>query len=125
MGIEVGDGEEAVVTGPATARDEGVHVRVRIGRGSKGPITAKGLRHSGDIVVCLEAPDLEATPPAAPARMDQKNLRFVPHVLPIVRGTSVRFYNSDFEPHNVYSREGRYSLGTCRGGAGIELTMQR
>ena len=30
----------------------------------------------------------------------------------VVVGTTVRFLNNDPEPHNVYSPEGRYNLGT-------------
>ena len=37
------------------------------------------------------------------AIMDQKNRTFVPHVLPIQVGTSVRFPNSDDIRHQVYS----------------------
>jgi len=37
------------------------------------------------------------------AVMDQKNRAFVPHVLPIQTGTSVRFPNSDDIRHQVYS----------------------
>jgi plastocyanin len=37
------------------------------------------------------------------ATMDQKNRMFVPHVLPIQTGTSVRFPNSDDIRHQVYS----------------------
>lgn len=37
------------------------------------------------------------------AIMDQKNRMFVPHVLPVQTGTSVRFPNSDDIRHQVYS----------------------
>src|SRR5689334_4111696 len=37
------------------------------------------------------------------AVMDQKNRMFIPHVLPIQTGTSVRFPNSDDIRHHVYS----------------------
>jgi plastocyanin len=90
-----------------------------------GTVTAQGLRDSGDIVVSLEAPGLVVTPPAAPAKMDQKNILFVPHVLPVVRGTTVRFYNSDHEPHNVYSPEGRYNLGTWPFGESRDYTFEQ
>ena len=51
-----------------------------------------------------------ATPDGAPAVatnrtaiMDQKDRTFVPHVLPVQIGTSVRFPNSDDIQHSVYS----------------------
>jgi plastocyanin len=77
-----------------------------------GTITAKGLRTSADIVVSLQAPGLTVTPPAKLPEMDQKGMQFIPHVLPIVRGTTVKFLNSDPYAHNVFSPEGKYNLGT-------------
>ena len=51
-------------------------------------------------------------------RMDQRNETFVPHVLPIVAGTTVDFPNSDQTYHNVFSLSktktfdlGRYAVG--------------
>jgi plastocyanin len=77
-----------------------------------GTVTAKGLKNSGNIVVRLDAPGLRVKPPLAPVRMDQRAFQFIPHVLPVVVGATVRFLNNDPEPHNVYSPEGRYNLGT-------------
>ncbi len=77
-----------------------------------GTVTAKGLRTNADIVVSLQAPGLKPTPPAKPIEMDQKGMLFLPHVLPVVLGTTVRFLNSDPTPHNVFSPEGKYNLGT-------------
>lgn len=77
-----------------------------------GTITAKGLRTSADIVVSLKAPGLTLTPPAKAPEMDQKGMLFIPHVLPVVKGTTVKFLNSDPYAHNVFSPEGKYNLGT-------------
>jgi len=77
-----------------------------------GTVTARGLRSSAGIVVSLEAPGLTTTPAAQPVEMDQKNMQFLPHVIAITKGTSVRFLNSDPLPHNVFSPEGKYNLGT-------------
>lgn len=53
--------------------------------------------------------------------MDQNNEKFVPHVLPILVGTTVRFSNSDDVYHNVFSYSstksfnlGRYAKGKYR-----------
>ncbi|MGB9106015.1 MAG: plastocyanin/azurin family copper-binding protein, partial [Terriglobales bacterium] len=53
--------------------------------------------------------------------MDQKSLRFVPHVLAIQVGTTVEFANSDPLAHNVFSISspkrfnlGLYGRGTSR-----------
>lgn len=48
----------------------------------------------------------EGRRPAAPTRsavLDQKNRAFVPHVLAVQTGTSVKFPNSDNVRHQVYS----------------------
>lgn len=52
------------------------------------------------------------------ARMDQKNERFVPHVLAIVAGTTVDFPNSDPTYHNVFSlsKARRFDLGRYAAG---------
>ena len=78
----------------------------------RGTVTGKGLKTSVDMVISLEAPGLALAPPAQPVRIDQKGFRFIPHVLAVVAGTTIRFLNNDPEPHNVYSPEGRYNLGT-------------
>jgi plastocyanin len=77
-----------------------------------GTVAGKGLKTNQWMVVTLEAPGLSVKVPAAPAHMDQRSFQFIPHVLPVVVGTTVRFLNNDPEPHNVYSPEGRYNLGT-------------
>lgn len=43
--------------------------------------------------------------------MDQQNLRFTRHVLPVVAGTTVRFKNSDAVEHNVFTP---YSYHSCQ-----------
>ena len=82
-----------------------------------GRVVVTGARTNADVVVSLEAPGLKLSPPAEPLRIDQKGLRFLPRVLAIQTGTTIRFLNSDPEPHNVYSPEGRYNLGTWPSGA--------
>lgn len=69
-----------------------------------------------NVVVYLEAADVLAklTGPEHPApSMRQEGLAFVPHVLPVVRGTSVEFPNSDPVFHNVFSlsRAASFDLG--------------
>jgi plastocyanin len=77
-----------------------------------GTVTIVGVKTNAGAVVSLEAPGLKLTPPAEPVRIDQKGFRFMPHVVAIQTGTAIRFLNNDPEPHNVYSPEGRYNLGT-------------
>jgi plastocyanin len=78
----------------------------------RGLVTVKGAKTNADAVVTLEAPGLRLDPPAEPSKIDQKGFRFLPHVTVIQTGSAIRFLNNDPEPHNVYSPEGRYNLGT-------------
>jgi plastocyanin len=77
-----------------------------------GIVMAKGLSTNADVVVSLQAPGLSPQPAAKPVGVDQKGKVFMPHVLAVVRGTTVRFLNSDPFAHNVFSPEGRYDLGS-------------
>lgn len=63
----------------------------------------KGKVSPGKSVVYLESSGA-ATPAASdkPVTMDQKGLRFEPHVLVIQVGTTVDFLNSDQVQHNVF-----------------------
>jgi plastocyanin len=78
----------------------------------RGRVTVTKQKSNAYAVVSIEASGLAFTPPPAPVKIDQKGFRFVPHVTVVVPGTTVRFLNNDPEPHNVYSPEGRYNLGT-------------
>jgi len=78
----------------------------------RGTVTVTKQKSSANAVISIEAPGLAFTPPAEPVRIDQKGFRFIPHITLAVPGTTIRFLNNDPEPHNVYSPEGRYNLGT-------------
>jgi plastocyanin len=56
-----------------------------------------------DAVVSLSGVTGNFNPPSAPVRMDQKDKLFAPHVLAVMKGTTVRFDNSDPFFHNVFS----------------------
>jgi len=67
----------------------------------KGKVT--GLKSVSNVVVYVDTiagKTFEA--PAQHAVMDQRHLEFVPHVLPVVKGTTVDFLNSDATLHNVF-----------------------
>ena len=54
-------------------------------------------------------------PPKKALLMDQKDLTFYPHVLPLLVGTKVDFLNSDNVLHNVFSPDecsGKFNLGS-------------
>jgi len=63
----------------------------------------------------------EVTAPAGRLRIEQRNETFVPHVLPVVRGSTVEFPNQDPLFHNVFSLSstrtfdlGRYPKGESK-----------
>jgi len=65
--------------------------------------------------------------PAKPPVMDQKDLEFKPHVLPIQLGTTVRFTNSDPLFHNVFSMSApkRFDLGRYSKGAAENVVFDK
>lgn len=69
----------------------------------KGKVTAQGMRSPENIVVYIDAiAGKDFSAPSQPVLMDQKKMTFVPHVLPVLKGTTVEFLNSDPVGHNVY-----------------------
>ena len=69
-----------------------------------GKVTCNGSMDACSAVVYAERiPGLEFHAPRNPVVLDQSNLAFTPHVLPVVAGTTVIFPNHDEVPHNVYS----------------------
>ncbi len=68
----------------------------------KGKVKIKRARNSKDVVVYIDKVDGKFKLPSEHPVMDQKNLVFTPHVLPIVKGTTVDFLNSDNVLHNVF-----------------------
>jgi len=78
-----------------------------------GTVKATGLASNADAVVFVQQAPGTFKPPAQPVTMDQMKMQFIPHVLPVVVGTTVRFLNSDPTPHNVFSPDyEKYNLGT-------------
>jgi plastocyanin len=61
------------------------------------------------------------------AVMDQRNERFVPHILAVTVGTIVDFPNSDRTYHNVFSlsRARRFDLGRYAAGKSKSVRMDR
>lgn len=90
-----------------------------------GSVTAKGLKSQKDILVYIEKVEgKEFAPPEEPAKMDQISLVFVPHVLPVVKGTTVEFHNSDDVLHNVFGvGVDEFDLGTWGKGGTEKYTF--
>lgn len=76
-----------------------------------GTVTASSLKDARDTVVYIDRIEgVEFPTPTTPAELRQINKEFIPHVLPIVKGGSVSFSNSDGILHNVHLYQGRRSL---------------
>jgi len=81
-------------------------------------------RNAGKPGIVIYLAGLKTNEKALPEKsllLDQKNETFVPHVLPVLVGTKVRFLNSDDVYHNVFSFSpaktfdlGRYKKGKTR-----------
>ncbi len=85
----------------------------------------KILKRSPGIVYLVGTPG-EFKKPAANPTMDQRNMTFIPHVLPIQTGTTVDFLNNDEVKHNVFSPDHeKYNLGTWPQGAVKEYTFTK
>ncbi len=93
-----------------------------------GKIRAKGAKNGGDAVVYVGKIEGKTfAPPKEHPRMDQKNLAFVPHVLPVLVGTTVDFVNSDDVLHNVFSPDkcaDKFNLGSWPKGQSKSFTFK-
>lgn len=92
----------------------GLTARLHAADGSiAGTVKATGLASNADAVVYVQEAAGSFLPPAQAVTLDQRKMQFIPHVLPVLAGTSVKFLNSDPTPHNVFSPDGeKYNLGT-------------
>jgi plastocyanin len=78
-----------------------------------GQITTSTPKQRANIVVFLDKVSGSFRPPARPVPMDQKGMKFVPHVLAVQKGQTVLFTNSDSVRHNIFTPDGdKYNLGT-------------
>ena len=76
----------------------------------EGTVTARPARYLPDTVVYLAS--VPGTHPRRTAEMDQRGMTFVPHILTITAGDTVRFLNHDPLDHNLSSPDCGYDLGT-------------
>jgi plastocyanin len=94
-----------------------------------GKVVCKGVRDCADAVVYVGAiAGKTFPPPAKHALMDQKNLVFTPHILPILVGTTVDFLNSDTVLHNVFTPDAcadKFNLGTWPQGHTKSYTFKK
>jgi len=84
-----------------------------------GTVKVNGLRSPADILVYLvKAPPVQEDLSKTTFIMDQQNLTFNPHILPIPVGASVDFPNNDKVDHNIFSlsRTKKFNLGSYKPG---------
>lgn len=84
-----------------------------------GKIAAKKAKFQKDCVVYIEKMEGNFPSPTEHAVMDQSELIFIPHVLPILVGATVDYLNSDPIAHNVFSPDDvadKMNLGTWETG---------
>lgn len=102
-------------------------VRVTAGdiNGTVKVLGGKGLQNV--VVYIQEVQGKTFAPPQKPAVLDQIRMTFIPHVLPILVGTTVEFPNSDSTRHNVFSpsKTKRFNLGTYPAGVTKKLVFDR
>lgn len=94
----------------------------------KGKVTIPHARTLADIVVFVDKAAGQFTPPKQHQVVNQKNLAFVPHVLPVVVGTTVDFLNSDQMLHNVFTPDkcaNKFNLGTWPKGEVRSFTFDK
>ena len=93
-----------------------------------GKVACKGVRDSADAVVYVSRiADKTFAPPAAHVKVDQKNMKFTPRVVPVLIGTTVDFLNSDAALHNVFSPDAcaeKFNLGTWPKGQSRSYTFK-
>ncbi|OGU18107.1 MAG: hypothetical protein A2X61_02865 [Ignavibacteria bacterium GWB2_35_12] len=94
-----------------------------------GKIKAKGAPNAGNTVIYIDKIEGKTfKPPAKALLMDQKDLTFYPHVLPVLVGTKVEFLNSDNVLHNVFSPDectGKFNLGSWPKGQKRNFTFNK
>lgn len=96
----------------------------------KGKVTAQGMRSPENIAVYIDTiPGKSFTPPTQHAVMNQSHLAFAPHVIVILKGTTVDFKNEDPVGHNVYwpavdhNRKLAHNMGTWPQGISKPFTF--
>ncbi|MDB6132278.1 MAG: hypothetical protein JWM59_521 [Verrucomicrobiales bacterium] len=109
----------------AMGAETAIEGRVELPKGRPGPVVAKRyeiVSKGGVIstdpplaVVYLEGPFRKPSPPAT-RQLTQKNLTFIPALLPVQVGTKVEFPNEDDTYHNIFSFSPakRFDLGRYR-----------
>jgi plastocyanin len=112
------DGEVIISRALASRR---ARFRIYAEPGQKERPPAAQTQEIGNVVLYLQGDRGLGTGAPDTARMEQKDERFIPHVVPVVRGSTVEFPNGDGIFHNVFSLSsaksfdlGRYPKGSSK-----------
>lgn len=101
-----------LITGPASAAD------------LSGKVIPQGLRTAEGIFVYVVKAEVPEDALKQKYVMDQRQLTFIPHILPIMVGAEVDFPNNDQVGHNVFSLSSikKFNLGSYK--TGLSKTMK-
>lgn len=91
-----------------------------------GSVGSRLIRRAPAVVYIEKIPGKEYPTAEKHAMMDQVDLRFTPHVLPVLAGTTVDFPNSDTVRHSVFSTRKsvqKLNLGTYDAGVTRHIVM--
>jgi len=99
--------------------------RARSDQGAiRGKVEAEPAKYLDETVVYLKS--VQGTHKPRVHVMDQRKMKFIPHMLTISQGDTVRFLNNDGLAHNVYSNDGEaYNLGMFPDGEERPYTFMR
>jgi plastocyanin len=93
-----------------------------------GKLKSPFLRRSPALVYIENVAGRQFAPPAKNPVMDQKNLIFIPHLLPVLVGSTVDFPNNDTVRHNVFTSPKsvkQFNLGTYPVGEVKHVTFDK
>lgn len=89
-----------------------------------GKVEAQPAKYLEETVVYLKA--VPGTYKPKTHEMDQKGMKFLPHVLVVTQGDTVKFLNHDNVAHNVYSPDNEgYNLGSFKQGEDRGYTFRK
>ncbi len=90
----------------------------------RGKVDVTPPKYLEDTVVYLK--EVKGTYAPKTVDMDQKGMRFLPHILTVTVGDTVRFLNDDSVGHNVFSPDNEgYNLGTFKQGENRTYTFTK
>lgn len=93
----------------------------------KGKVVTNRKRYKENTLIYIEKiQDKEFSPQEKHMVMNQKNMKFIPHVLPVLIGTTVDFMNGDAVMHNVFTPDKiaeKFNLGSWPQGESRSYTF--